>query len=142
LFSRASSRMRALSLMKSEYNCSRWKIFLPNKSRRSSCLWMIHVLTLEPNAPTSEPKIAARAVIAAEPISVFLVQHHQNKNHRNINDRSGEQSSRRRIRPAESKACAVIRKDRTEYERSKRIDETGFAVDRRDQANGDESHRK
>jgi len=26
---------RALSVMKSEYSCSRWKIFLPSKSRRS-----------------------------------------------------------------------------------------------------------
>src|SRR5262249_17183713 len=103
---------------------------------------MIHVLTLEPNAPTSEPKIAARAVIVAEFMSVFLVQHHQNKNHRNINDRSNEQSSRPGIRPAKSKACAVIRKDRTKYECSNRIDETGFAVYRRDQANGDESQRK
>src|SRR5271169_4519401 len=63
LCSRASKRRRALSLMKSEYNCSRWKILLPSKARLSWCLWIIQVLKLESNAPTSEPKIAAKTVM-------------------------------------------------------------------------------
>jgi hypothetical protein len=47
---------------------------------------VIQVLTLEPNAPTSEPQRAASAVIYPESIvntstASFPVQHHQNKQH-------------------------------------------------------------
>jgi hypothetical protein len=35
LCSKASTKTRALSVMKSEYSCSRWKTFLASRSRRS-----------------------------------------------------------------------------------------------------------
>src|SRR5258708_3598585 len=50
--------------MKSEYSASRRTIIFASRSRRSWCLCVIHVPTTEPNAPTNDPEIAARAAMS------------------------------------------------------------------------------
>src|SRR5271154_5755580 len=65
LFSKASTKMRVHSVMKSEYNCSRGKTLLASKSRRSAWRCVIQVLRVEPRAPVIEPKIAAKAGLIA-----------------------------------------------------------------------------
>ena len=86
------------------------------------------VIMLEPNAPTSEPKIAAGAAIVLELMTRFQAfsfpaQHQQHENPWKINDRSCKQLSRGDTRPAKRKARAVAEKDQAEDQSSDRVEE-------------------